>query len=61
MSLRTWTEGLSRLDIEQDPNGRVRIGLHGLNSVGEVIEYGFVASFSAATRAEIAQFIREGM
>ncbi|WP_159840165.1 hypothetical protein [Nocardia sp. CY41] len=61
MSIRTWKDGLSRLDIEQDPSGRIRFGLHGINQAGEVIEYGFVASFSASAREEIAQFIKEGM
>lgn len=56
-SRRTWTGGLSRLDIERDPNGRIRIGLHGLNTSGEVVEYGFVGSFPADARAEIAEFI----
>jgi hypothetical protein len=60
MSIRTWTDGLSRLDVEH-LDGRVRIGLHGVNERGEVIEYGFVGSFDDAIRGEIAQFIKEGM
>jgi hypothetical protein len=60
VSIRSWIDGLARLDVEH-LDGRVRIGLHGVNERGEVIEYGFVGSFNHAAREEIAQFIKEGL
>lgn len=60
MSIRTWTNGFSRLDIERDPDGALRFGVHGLDARGDVIEYGYAAAFTGTDLAEIAEFITEG-
>lgn len=55
---RTWTDGWSRLEIEHR-DGRAHIAIHGVNLDGQVIDHGYAASFSKATREEIAQYITE--
>ncbi|MFG1794235.1 hypothetical protein [Nocardia sp. NPDC049149] len=51
---RTWYDGKSRLTVTHDYDGRTFI------AVDDEKRDGFAASFNRATRAEIAQFIREG-
>lgn len=58
MSIRTWTNGLSRLDIEKRPDGSLHFAVHGLDARGDVVDYGYTAAFKGTDRAEIAQFIR---
>jgi hypothetical protein len=60
MSIRTWTNGLSRLDIERERDGSLRFGVHGLNAKGDVVDFGYAAKFGGADLDEIAEFIREG-
>ncbi|WP_043673676.1 hypothetical protein [Nocardia vulneris] len=60
MSIRTWTNGLSRLDIERDPDGGIRFAVHGLDRRGDVVEYGYVAKFTGTDLDEIGEFITEG-
>lgn len=52
MSIRTWTDGLSRLEIERDPAGRIRISVHDQERPG------FTVTVSPAVGAEIAAFLR---
>lgn len=60
MSYRTWTNGLSRLDIEKRSDGTVLFGVHGLNARGQRVDWGYVAAFKGADLAEIVEFITEG-
>ncbi|WP_280448408.1 hypothetical protein [Nocardia brasiliensis] len=57
MTIRTWTNGLSRLDLERDPDGALRFAVHGLDRRGDVVEYGYVAVFRGSDLDEIAEFI----
>lgn len=49
---RTWSDGLSRLTVEREGDGRILIGVTDINSDG------FAASFDRATTDEIIRFIR---
>jgi hypothetical protein len=60
MSIRTWTNGLSRLEVERDRDGGLRFAVHGLNPRGDVTDYGYVAKFAGTDLDEIAEFITEG-
>ncbi|MFE7799059.1 hypothetical protein [Nocardia sp. NPDC057440] len=49
-----FSDGLSRLVIERDPNGRIRITVNDRNKPG------FTITANRADSAIIAEFIREG-
>jgi hypothetical protein len=52
--LRTWQNGRSLLTVEREPGGGIRFNLDDIENPG----YGVM--FDAATRQEIAAFIKEG-
>jgi hypothetical protein len=49
---RTWSDGLSRVTVEREDDGRVLIGVTDISSDG------YAASFDRATADQIAAFIR---
>ncbi|MFC8531879.1 hypothetical protein [Nocardia sp. NPDC057227] len=53
MSEFTRTDGLSRLVIEREPGGRIRIAVHALDA-----EDGYAVSFDGDAAREIADFVR---
>ena len=51
MNIRTWPDGLSRLVIEREPDGRVRFSVHDKDREG------FAATVSRADAAAVAAFV----